>query len=87
MGLTVLNFACFGILVLSLAFSAGCGSVSNSGSSDPPTPPPSNSVVSLYTMSNASSGNTVLAFMHSSDGTLQQVASYATGGKRNADLP
>src|SRR5215469_2485188 len=80
MRLTVLNYACFGVLVLSLTFCGGCGSAYSSGSPDPPPPPPSSSVGSLYTMSNASSGNTIFAFMRNWDGTLQQVASYATGG-------
>ena len=81
MRLIALNHPCFGgALALSLAFCGGCGSVYNSGSSNPPAPLPSSSVVSLYTMSNASSGNTIFAFMRNSDGTLQQVASYATGG-------
>ena len=65
-----------------LAWCCGCGSAYNSATSaPPPTPPtPSGSVATLCTMSNAISGNTVVAYARNADGTLRQAASYATGG-------
>lgn len=68
--------------LLLLACCGGCGSAYNAATSTPPpTPPtPSGSVATLYTMSNAISGNTVVAYARDPDGTLRQVASYATGG-------
>lgn len=38
-------------------------------------------VAAVYTMSNDSSGNAVLAFMSAADGTLQAAGSFETGGK------
>src|SRR5207253_913501 len=40
----------------------------------------SHSVGAVFTMSNATSGNSVLAFARGADGALQPVGSYATGG-------
>jgi 6-phosphogluconolactonase len=49
--------------------------------SDPArTPPPPSSVATLFTMSNAISGNSVVAYVQNADGTLRQVGSFPTGG-------
>jgi 6-phosphogluconolactonase (cycloisomerase 2 family) len=64
----------FGLAVLLLAFAAGCGS------SHTATPDPVPSTNTLYTISNDVSGNTVIAFVRSPDGTLGKMTSYATGG-------
>jgi 6-phosphogluconolactonase len=68
---------------LFLACCSGCGSAYNAAtpvSPPPPPPAPSASVAALYTMSNAISGNTVVAYARNTNGTLTQAASYATGG-------
>jgi len=65
-----------GLGVLLLAFGGGCGSAYTTT----PVPVPPSSNPSLYTMSNAISGNTVLAFVRRPDGTLGEMTSYATGG-------
>ena len=70
--------------LLLLVSCAGCGGAYNAGSVSPspsPSPPQtSNSVGGLYTMSNADSGNTVIAYVRNADGSLTQMSSYATGG-------
>ncbi len=68
--------------LLFLACCGGCGSAYNAANSvPPPTPPtPSGSVATLYAMTNAVSGNTVVSYARNADGTLRQVASFATGG-------
>jgi 6-phosphogluconolactonase len=69
--------------LLFLVCCAGCGSAYNAASPVPPpipTPTPSGSVATLYTMTNAISGNTVVSYARNADGTLRQAASFATGG-------
>jgi 6-phosphogluconolactonase (cycloisomerase 2 family) len=41
---------------------------------------PSRSATTLYTMTNATSGNSVLAYQQNADGTVGQATTYATGG-------
>ena len=65
--------------LLFLACCGGCGSAYNAATSVPP-PTPSGSVATLYTMTNAISGNTVVAYGRNADGTLRQAGNYATGG-------
>src|SRR5712692_4872614 len=68
--------------LLFLACCAGCGSTYNAPNSVPSVAPatPSSSMATVFTMSNATSGNTVLTYARNADGTLSQVASFATGG-------
>jgi 6-phosphogluconolactonase len=68
--------------LLLLVCCGGCGSGYNATipSPSPPFPTSSGSLATLYTMSNAISGNTVVAYARNADGTLGQAASYATGG-------
>jgi 6-phosphogluconolactonase len=68
--------------LLFLVCCAGCGSAYNAASPVPPPipPTPSGSVATLYTMTNAISGNTVASYARNADGTLRQAASFATGG-------
>jgi 6-phosphogluconolactonase len=68
--------------LLFLVCCAGCGSAYNAASPVPPPipPTPSGSVATLYTMTNAISGNTVVSYARNADGTLRQAASFATGG-------
>src|SRR5271168_3406335 len=71
-----------------LALIAGCG---NSGSSTaaPATPAPTAPTApaatpaptpTLYTQTNATTGNEVLAYSRASDGSLTSIGSYSTGG-------
>lgn len=69
-----------GVGLLVLALCGGCGSAYTASSVPPVPPPPSSSFATLYTMSNSTSGNTVVAYARNADGTLRQIASYATGG-------
>jgi 6-phosphogluconolactonase len=67
--------------LLLLASCMGCGGAYNAGPVPSSLPPkPSGSVGALYTMSNAASGNAVIAYARDAYGTLTQMASYATGG-------
>jgi hypothetical protein len=68
--------------LLLLVCCGGCGSGYNATipSPSPPSPTSLGSLATLYTMSNAISGNTVVAYARNADGTLGQAASYATGG-------
>lgn len=82
-----LKIRCHGVwLTLAIAIcAAGCGGAYNAAISPPPPPAPpppnpSSAAANLYTMSNNAGGNTVVAFKRNPDGTLTQVASYATGG-------
>jgi 6-phosphogluconolactonase len=76
------HYLWFGILAL-----AGCGGSYNSPSpsslptpAPTPTAPQTSSTATLFTMSNAASGNTVIAYARNGDGTLTQMGSFATGG-------
>jgi 6-phosphogluconolactonase len=69
-----------------LALIAGCG---NSGSSTatpvtptptPPAPTAPAATSALYTQTNATTGNEVLAYSRASDGSLTSIGSYSTGG-------
>ena len=74
-------------LLLVLA-AAGCGNSNNPpatsapASPAPPAPPPSSTppTPALYTETNATTGNEVLAYSRASDGSLKSIGSYSTGG-------
>ena len=62
-----------------MATCCGCGSSYNAATPTP-TLTPANSSTTVYTMENATTGNSVIAYQQSSDGTLSQAATFATGG-------
>src|SRR5277367_2114936 len=73
-------------LIPMFTLAASCGS---SGSSAPttstasppsPTPPPAAPTSALYTETNATTGNEVLAYSRGSNGSLTSIGSYSTGG-------
>src|SRR5260370_18056658 len=68
--------------LLFMACCGGCRSAYNAAKSvhAATAPTPSGSVPTLYAMTNAISGNTVVSYARNADGTLRQVASFATGG-------
>jgi 6-phosphogluconolactonase len=57
----------------------GCGSSYNAAT-PAPTVTPASSSTTVYTMENATTGNSVIAYQQSADGTLSQAATFATGG-------
>lgn len=65
-----------------LAFCGGCGSAYRSSTAvpSPPRPTPAAMSATLFTMSNAASGNSVLAYLRNADGSMTPAGSYATGG-------
>jgi len=82
---TISYFISVGILVL-----VGCGGAYNNGASSstlpPTTPAPASSLpqspstAALLTMTNAATGNAVIAFARNPDGTLKQIEMVPTGG-------
>src|SRR5271156_1892392 len=69
------------------ALAASCGSsgssapTSSTASPPPPTtPPPPAPTLALYTETNATTGNEVLAYSRGSNGSLTSIGSYSTGG-------
>jgi 6-phosphogluconolactonase len=57
----------------------GCGSSYNAAT-PAPTVTPASSSTTVYTMENATTGNSVIGYQQSADGTLSQAATFATGG-------
>ncbi len=66
-----------GVVAVSAVFLlvASCG-----GSDDNDAPTPNLAARTVYTMTNAATGNEVIAFRRAEDGTLSRIAAYATGG-------
>jgi len=54
--------------------------ITGCGGSDDDAPPPNLAARTVYTMTNAATGNEVIAFRRADDGTLTRIAAYATGG-------
>lgn len=65
-----------------LVFGGGCSAYRSPTdvTSPSPRPAPAATAATLFTMSNAASGNTVLAYLRNVDGSLTSVGSYPTGG-------
>jgi 6-phosphogluconolactonase len=74
---TRLSKACGSLFLM--ASCCGCGSSYNAAT-PAPTVAPASSSTTVYTMENATTGNSVIAYQQSSDGTLSQAATFATGG-------
>src|SRR5579859_6923907 len=95
-GLGTLRFqVSFGLFLLACCGGCGSASRSSStvapsspppsptpAPTSPPPPPtaPAATSATLYTMSNATSGNSILAYLRGADGSLTPAGSYATGG-------
>ena len=78
----------YAVALLAVLAAAGCGNSNNPAAtsaptSPPPSPPPPSSTPptpALYTETNATTGNEVLAYSRASDGSLKSIGSYSTGG-------
>jgi 6-phosphogluconolactonase len=68
------------LLVLCGGCSAYRSSTAVPSPSPHPTPTPAATAATLFTMSNAASGNSVLAYLRNADGSLTPAGNYATGG-------